>query len=54
MWREIQKKKEEKKKIKQFLKQVIIFEAKGRQLVHALRLILGVLKTVDAEDARIS
>ena len=38
----------------QVLKHVVILEVKERRLVHALRIILGVLKTVDAAGARIS
>ena len=42
------------KKIQKVLQHVIILEVKGRRLVHALRIILGVQLTVNAADARIS
>ena len=42
------------KKIKKVLKHAVILEVKERRLVHALRKILGVLKTVEAAGARIS
>ena len=45
---------ERKTKKIQVLKHVVILEVKERRLVHALRIILGVLKTVDAAGARIS
>ena len=33
---------------------MVILEVKEKRLVHALRIILGILKTVDAAGARIS
>ena len=44
----------EEQENKEGFKAVVILEVKERRLAHALRIILGVLKTADAAGARIS